>query len=172
MIFKTFAVFLSSLFLMSCARVPETINPVTEFDLNRYSGKWYEIARLDHRFERGLEKVTATYSLNIDGTIRVKNRGFSTKGKKWKEAIGKAKFNGDESVGHLKVSFFGPFYGSYIIFHIDKENYQYSFVTSGENYLWLLSRTPKVSEAIKENFLSLVQDAGYNTEELIFVKQE
>jgi apolipoprotein D and lipocalin family protein len=161
-----------SLFLASCAGVPESIEPVTDFDLNKYSGKWFEIARLDHRFERGLERVTATYSINEDGSVRVENRGFSTEDKEWKNAQGKAKFAGDNDVGHLKVSFFGPFYGSYIIFDLDKEDYQYSFVTGSENTLWFLSRTPKVSSELKDKFIRAAQEAGYNTEELIFVNQE
>lgn len=161
-----------SLLLISCAGIPESIKPVTDFDLNKYTGKWYEIARLDHSFERGLEKVTATYSINNDGSVRVENRGFSTKNKEWEDAVGKAKFAGDENTGHLKVSFFGPFYGSYVIFDLDKDNYQYSFITGSENTLWFLSRTPEVSQELKDKFLNMVQQAGYNTEELIFVNQE
>jgi apolipoprotein D and lipocalin family protein len=152
--------------------VPESIEPVTDFDLNKYMGKWYEIARLDHRFERGLEKVSATYSMNSDGSVRVANRGFSTKSNEWKDAIGKAKFAGDKNIGHLKVSFFGPFYGSYVIFFLDKERYQHAFVTSSENSLWFLSRSPAVSDQLKEKFLRIVKDAGYNTEVLIFVNQK
>ena len=169
---KIINVIIISLFLISCAGIPESIKPVTDFDLNKYTGKWYEIARLDHSFERGLEKVTATYSINNDGSVRVENRGFSTKNKEWEDAVGKAKFAGDENTGHLKVSFFGPFYGSYVIFDLDKDNYQYSFITGSENTLWFLSRTPEVSQELKDKFLNMVQQAGYNTEELIFVNQE
>lgn len=169
---KTTSLALFALFLFGCAGVPESIEPVTDFELDRYEGKWYEIARLDHRFERGLEKVSATYSINDDGTVKVENRGFSTKDEKWEDATGKAKFVGDKDVGHLKVSFFGPFYGSYIIFDLDKEHYQYSFVTSNENYLWLLSRTPTVSDELKDQFISVAKEAGYDTESLIFVNQE
>ncbi|MDH5395047.1 MAG: lipocalin family protein [Gammaproteobacteria bacterium] len=169
---KISSVILFSLLLVSCAGVPESIKPVTDFDINKYMGKWYEIARLDHRFERGLEKVTATYSLNRDGSVRVENRGFSTENKEWEDAVGKARFAGGKNTGHLKVSFFGPFYGSYVIFDLDKEDYQYSFVTGSENTLWFLSRTPEVSDELKNKFLSIVKDAGYNTEGLIFVNQK
>jgi apolipoprotein D and lipocalin family protein len=169
---KIINIIVASLVLVSCSGVPESIEPVTGFDLNKYAGKWYEIARLDHRFERGLEKVTATYSINSDGSVRVENRGYSTKSKEWEDAIGKARFAGDTNIGHLKVSFFGPFYGSYIIFDLDKESYQYSFVTGSQNSLWFLSRTPEVSDELKDKFLSIVQEAGYNTAELIFVNQE
>ena len=95
--------------------------------MDKYLGKWFEIARLDHRFERGLQQVTAEYSIREDGKVKVLNRGFSTKKDKWSEAIGKAKFAEDENTGFLKVSFFGPFYGSYIIFELEKENYSYAF---------------------------------------------
>ena len=169
---KLIAVLTLALLLTGCAGIPEGIKPVTGFDLNRYAGQWYEIARLDHRFERGLEQVTATYSLNDDGTVRVENRGFSTKSGEWEVAIGKAKFAEDESTGHLKVSFFGPFFGSYVIFDLDQENYQYAFVTGSQNSLWLLARTPSVSGELKERFLKRVEEAGYNIDGLIFVKQE
>ncbi len=169
---KRMCLMLVSIFLAACAGVPESIKPVSGFDLNSYVGKWYEIARLDHSFERGLEKVTATYSINQDGSVRVENRGYSTKNNEWEEAVGKAKFAGDKNIGHLKVSFFGPFYGAYVIFKLDKEGYQYSFVTGSENTLWLLARTPVVSDELKEQFIADVSAAGYNSEELIFVKQE
>jgi len=165
---KAITIILISLCLISCAGIPEGVEPVSDFDLKKYSGKWYEIARLDHRFERDLEKVTATYSINEDGSVRIENRGFSTKTNEWKDAIGKAKFEGNENIGYLKVSFFGP----YLIFDLDKENYQYSFVTGSDNSLWFLSRTPTVSDQLKEKFIKITREAGYKTEELIFVNQE
>lgn len=160
------------LLISACAGLPEGVEPTSGFELDRYMGKWYEIARLDHRFERGLEQVTATYSIEEDGAVRVANRGFSPKNKKWKDAIGKARLAGNSNIGHLEVSFFGPFYGSYIVFELDKENYQYAFVTGSKNLLWLLSRVPHVSEDIKEKFFDTAREFGYNTEELIFVNQE
>jgi apolipoprotein D and lipocalin family protein len=169
---KALTVVFLSLLLSACSGIPEGIEPVSGFELDRYMGKWYEIARLDHRFERGLEQVTATYSIQDDGTVRVDNRGFSTEEKAWEDAVGKAKFADNPTVGHLKVSFFGPFYGSYVIFELDKENYQYAFVTGGENSLWFLSRTPEVSDDLKDTFVNTVRASGYNTEELIFVNQE
>ncbi len=96
---------------------PETITPVSPFELNKYLGTRYEIARLDHSFERNLDKVSATYSMNADGSVKVINKGFNTQKQQWKEAVGKAKFVKTQDVGYLKVSFFGPFYGSYIIFY-------------------------------------------------------
>lgn len=145
--------------------------PITDFDLDKYLGKWYEIARLDHRFERGLQKVTAEYSIRDDGKVKVTNRGY--KNDKWKQAVGKAKFAQDEDTGFLKVSFFGPFYGSYIIFELDKENYSYAFIVGGNtNYLWFLSRTPTVSNELLEKFINEADELGFNTDELIFVEQE
>ena len=169
---KKITVALLSFFLLSCVSVPKNVEPVSGFELNKYTGKWYEIARLDHGFERGLEKVSATYSINDDGSVRVVNKGLSIKNQQWQEAVGKAKFVRDENTGFLKVSFFGPFYGSYVIFDLDKENYQYAFVTGGKNYLWLLSRTPTISEELKNKFLRVSKEAGYNVDELIFVNQE
>lgn len=161
-----------SICMISCAGLPENIEPVSDFELDKYMGKWYEIARLDHRFERGLDQVTAIYSINDDGTVRVANRGFSSRSNQWEDAVGKAKFVSDSNTGHLEVSFFGPFYGSYIIFELDKDNYQYSFITASKNYLWFLSRTPTVSDELKDRFIRTVQAYGYNVEDLIFVNQE
>lgn len=169
---KALALALLTLSFTALADVPAGVKPVTGFDLDRYLGRWYEIARLDMFFERGLDNVTATYSLNANGTVRVANRGFSEKRNKWKNANGKAKFAGDTDTGELKVSFFGPFYGPYVIFELEKENYQYAFVTSGKDSLWLLSRTPTVSLELKERFVSMVEGFGYDSSELIYVAQD
>lgn len=152
--------------------MPEGIVPVKNFNVSRYLGKWYEIARLDHSFERGLSNVTAEYELRSDDGINVINRGFLAEENKWKVAEGKAYFVGSRDEGHLKVSFFGPFYGSYIIFDLDQENYQYAFV-SGYNtsYLWLLSRTPTVSEDVKKRFVEKSKELGFDTNALIFTEQ-
>ncbi|MFT7414156.1 MAG: apolipoprotein D and lipocalin family protein, partial [Methylophagaceae bacterium] len=145
---------LVSLFLTACTGMPENITPVKKFELDRYLGKWYEIARLDHSFERGLEKITAEYTLREDGGVSVINRGYSPKNDEWNVAEGKAYFVNDENEGYLKVSFFGPFYGSYVIFELDEENYQYAFI-SGPNtsYLWLLSRSPTLPQEIIARFI-------------------
>jgi apolipoprotein D and lipocalin family protein len=111
-----------------CTGLPGDVNPVDGFDVNRYLGKWYEIARLDHSCERGLDKVSAEYPLRDDGCVKVINRGFDTANNKWQDVEGKAFFVNGETGGHLKVSFFGPFYGSYVVFEFDQEAYQYAFV--------------------------------------------
>jgi len=163
---------IAALLQISCTGIPEGMKAVKNFDSERYLGTWYEIARLDHSFEEGLEQVTATYSMREDGGIKVVNKGYSTDNQQWKEAEGKAYFVDDKNTGHLKVSFFGPFYGSYIIFKMDQVDYQYAFISSYNNeYLWLLSRTPEVSDEIKQDFIKTAQQYGFKTEQLIFVNQ-
>lgn len=157
--------------LVGCTGVPQGIEPVKDFDLNRYLGTWYEIARLDHRFERGLEQVSATYSLRGDGGVRVINRGYNPKSDEWKSAEGRAYFADTPSRGHLKVSFFRPFYGSYIIFELDQENGQYAFVSgANHDYLWLLARTPSVEPELIDYFIKKTSSLGFSAKELIYPK--
>lgn len=156
--------------IMGCVGIPENVKPVDQFKLEKYLGKWYEIARLDHSFERGLTRITAEYSLRDDGGVRVLNRGYSAKENAWKEAQGKAYFAGESDQGYLKVSFFGPFYGSYIVFELDRENYQYSLVCGPDkSYLWILAREPKIREDIKERLMAKAAASGFDTGKLIFV---
>jgi len=153
-----------------CTGLPEGVVPVRDFDSARYLGKWYEIARLDHSFERGLNNVTAEYSMRDDGGLKVLNKGYSIEDREWKEVEGKAYFVNDQNTGHLKVSFFGPFYSSYVVFDLDKVNYQYAFVAGyNKSYLWLLSRSPTVSDKITERFIRKASELGFNTDGLIFV---
>jgi apolipoprotein D and lipocalin family protein len=161
-------VVLISFFLNACTGAPDKVTAVKDFNVDRYLGSWYEIARLDHSFEKGLSQVSADYSLQADGGIKVINRGYSAENKNWKEAVGKAYFVSDKNKGHLKVSFFGPFYSSYIIFNLDQQHYQYAFI-SGYNtdYLWLLSRTPSVSKELIDKFTREAQQRGFDTSRLI-----
>ncbi|MCB1690328.1 MAG: lipocalin family protein [Halioglobus sp.] len=165
-------VLLTAIILSGCLGFPESVTPVQGFDSNRYLGKWYEIARLDHSFEKGLDRVTAEYSLREDGGLRVVNRGFLTEENRWKESEGRAYFVNNSDEGYLKVSFFRPFYSSYVVFELDEEGYQYAFV-SGPNtsYLWLLSRTPTVDPRLIEKFVARVSSLGFDASELIFPKQ-
>ncbi|MBW3697730.1 lipocalin [Vibrio sp. T187] len=166
-------VLLTLLSLSGCLGMPKTIEPVNNFKLNQYLGKWYEIARLDHSFERGLSHVTAEYAMREDGGVSVLNKGYSANKDEWKEAIGKAYFVDSTSDGYLKVSFFGPFYGSYVVFELEQSRYDYAFVSGPNNdYLWLLSRTPTVSQEVIEKFESLAEQNGFDIEQLIYVEQK
>ncbi len=161
------------LFVAGCMGIPENVTPVDNFKLDKYLGKWYEIARLDHSFERGLSLVTADYSMQDDGGVKVLNRGFSTEGNMWKEAEGKAYFVDKTDQGYLKVSFFGPFYGSYVVVELDHENYQYALICGpSKSYLWILSRSPKIKEDIKDSLMKKAAALGFDTGNLIFVNQE
>jgi apolipoprotein D and lipocalin family protein len=173
---KTKTIFLGfvlGLFLVGCTGVPSGLEPVTGFDLNRYLGKWYEIARLDHRFERNMSNVTAHYSAKEGGGIRVVNRGFDEKSGKWKEIKGRGYFIGDENVGSLKVSFFGPFYGGYHVIALDRENYRYSMVSGPKrSYLWVLCREKTLDQDVLSGLLSKAQSWGFETDKLIYVKHD
>ncbi|MCX8110215.1 MAG: lipocalin family protein [Syntrophorhabdaceae bacterium] len=159
------------LFLLGCVGIPDNIEPVKNFDINRYLGRWYEIARLDHPFERGLEKVYGEYSLNNDGSIKVVNRGYEPASATWKEAIGKAYFVSHADIGMLKVSFFGPFYSSYNIIELDRD-YSYALICSyNKKYLWILSRKPELDESIKTGLINKAKHLGFEIDKLIFVKQ-
>jgi len=160
-----------TLFFLGCGGIPENIVPVQGFDIDRYLGTWYEIARLDHPFERGLEQVTALYSLRSDGGINIVNRGFNPKKNMWKEAVGKAYFVVDPHVGRLKVSFFGPFYGGYNIIALDKTDYSYALVCGpSRSYLWILAREPRLDESIQSALVHKAEALGFETGELVYVK--
>lgn len=161
---------LSALFLTGCVGIPKNVKPVDNFKLDKYLGQWYEIARLDHSFERGLSRVTATYSLRDDGGVRVLNRGYSEKKQTWKVAEGKAFFVQRPDQGYLKVSFFGPFYGSYVVFELDQDNYQYSLVCGPKkSYLWILARKPEIKPELKDVLVAKAAALGFDTNKLIFV---
>jgi len=168
-----YLVWIVSILLVACTSAPKNINPVTQFQLERYLGIWYEIARQDHAFEEGLSNVTATYSMRDDGGVAVVNSGYSADDKEWREATGRAYFVNSSDVGHLKVSFFGPFYGAYVIFELDKENYQYAMV-SGPNrdFFWLLSRTPTMPSNVKKRLLAEAERLGFEMDKLVIVEQD
>lgn len=161
----------------ACMGAPENVKVVESVDATQYLGTWYEIARLDHSFERGLEQVTAQYSQNTDGSIKVVNRGYNPDTQTWKEAIGKAYFvdapNADGTyTGRLKVSFFGPFYGAYNIIALDKPYYNYVMICGpNKDYLWILSRTPQLAYPIKQELVAKAKTLGFETDKLIYVNQ-
>jgi len=169
---KALAGVIGLLSLGSCVTIPEGAVAVKRFDSNKYLGKWYEIARMDFRFERGLNNTTANYTANKDGSIRVENRGYNPETNEWKEAVGKAKFVGTRDEARLKVSFFGPFYGGYNVIALD-QNYQYALVAGNNlNYLWILSREKVIPDDIKDAYLKLAGQLGFDTDALIWVKQD
>lgn len=156
--------------LTSCSSIPKGLTAVTPFDQELYLGKWYEIARFDFRFERGLNNTTAEYTLRNDGKIKVTNRGFDYENKTWKEAIGKAKFAGQDTTAMLKVSFFGPFYSGYNVIAIDPE-YKYALICGASyKYLWILSREKTIPESIKNNYLEKAEKSGFNTSNLLWIE--
>ena len=166
-------VLLSVLLLAGCIRLPAGVLPVENFQLERYLGKWYEIARLDHSFERGLTRVSAEYRLRPDGGVLVLNRGYSAAEGRWKEAEGKAYFVNRADQGFLKVSFFGPFYGAYGILALDQENYSWALVCGpNRSYLWILARRSVLDEAVLRRLTGQARAAGFATEKLIFVRHD
>ena len=157
--------------LAACTGTPEGVEVVDDFELEPYLGTWYEIARLDHRFERGLSNVTANYSLRDDGGVAVVNRGYRADKGEWDEANGKAYFVGEPNVGKLKVSFFGPFYGGYNVVAVDPASYSL-VVGPDRSYLWILSRTPSLDDAVLSELVAKAEALGFATDELIYVEHD
>jgi apolipoprotein D and lipocalin family protein len=157
--------------LTACStNAPDGITAVTSFEITRYAGKWYEIARLDHSFERELTDVSANYRQQDDGSVEVINRGFDTKRNEWREAIGKAKFTGDTNRASLKVSFFGPFYGGYHVVALDQKDYRWALVAGPDrDYLWILARDRQLPPEIREQLLVRARELGFDTQKLIWV---
>lgn len=159
------------LMLTGCAGQPEGVDVVSAFDAQRYLGTWYEVARFDHSFERGMDNVTATYSQREDGGLKVVNKG--RKNGKWKSATGKAYFTGSPDVGQLKVSFFGPFYGGYNIIELDKAGYQYSLVAGNDrDMLWILARDPQLAKETVQQLVDKAASLGFATDKLIYVAHD
>jgi len=152
--------------------LPKGIAPVADFDADRYLGTWYEIARLDHFFERGMQEVSATYAKRDDGTLHVINRGWLVNKQKWNIARARATFAGAPDEGWLEVSFFGPFYGDYVVFEL-ADDYSEAWVSGSDTgYLWYLSRTPIVPAERLKAFRERVGALGYDSDELIVVDQD
>ncbi|MEG6216783.1 lipocalin family protein [Enterobacter quasihormaechei] len=150
---------------------PPGVTVVSNFDAQRFLGTWYEIARMDHKFERGLEKVTATYSAMDDGGIQVVNRGYNPDRQMWQQTVGQAYFTGAPNRAAMKISFFGPFYGGYNVIALDRE-YRHALVCGPDrNYLWILSRTPTITAEMKQQMLDVATRQGFDVTKLIWVKQ-
>ncbi len=171
---KQIVLLLISISLMfSCQSIPKKAVAINNFDVKKYLGKWYEIARFDFKFERGLNNTTATYTKKSNGTIGVLNRGFNYEKKYWKEAKGKAKFRTkNNNIAELKVSFFGPFYAGYNVIAING-NYDYALVAgSSLDYLWILSRTTSIPKSVKDDFLKKAKAIGYDTSRLLWIEHD
>ncbi|MEM9384552.1 MAG: lipocalin family protein [Pseudomonadota bacterium] len=158
--------------LAGCVGVPEGVEAVGDFELERYLGRWYEIARLDHRFERGLTHVRAEYSLRDDGSVGVLNSGYSTNKQEWQSVEGRALFVGERDVAEIKVSFFGPFFGGYNVIALDRDEYAYAMVCGpNRDYLWILAREPNLPELVKEALVAKARELDFAVDALIWVQQ-
>ena len=158
--------------LSACSTAPPAgVAVVSPFDASRYMGAWFEIARLDHRFERGLSQVSATYALQLDGSVSVTNRGYNAGKGVWSEAVGRAVFTGDNNTGSLKVSFFGPFYGGYHVIALDP-GYRWAMVIGPDTgYLWILARDKTLPTDVRALLVEQAGRAGVDTRALIWVDQ-
>lgn len=156
----------------SCVSIPKNLTAIQNFEVQKYTGTWYEIARFDFRFEKNLKNVTATYSQNPDGSIKVVNKGFDYIENKWKQAEGKAKFVNDVNEARLKVSFFGPFYAGYNVIAMQPDYKNVWVVGNDKSYMWILSRNKTIDESTKNHFIKLAKEAGFNTDKLIWTIQE
>lgn len=156
--------------LAACTGKPDGVEPVKSFDVSRYLGTWYEIARLDHSFERGLDRVTATYTARPDGSVGVLNRGYDRSRCRWKDADGRAVFQGDRDVASLSVTFFWPFAGGYHVLDLDRDRYEWALVSGpSRSYLWILARKPDLDPTIRARLIERARALGYPTDGLILV---
>jgi len=138
-----FILLLLTALVSGCTGIPKGVEPVRPFDVQRYKGEWFEIMRLDHSFERGLTNVTATHTLRDDRSVGVLNKGFDRKNCRWKEADGRAVFQGDRDTASLSVTFFWPFAGGYHVFALDQQDYGWALISGpSRSYLWILARRP------------------------------
>ena len=166
------AAFLCAALASGCVGAPPGVEPLTGFEPQRYLGTWYEIARLDHSFERGLTRVSAHYSTRADGGLDVLNRGFDPAKGEWREARGRAYFTGGRDTAALKVSFFGPFYGGYNVIALDRADYGYALVCGPDrSYLWILARTPRLDATVRDALVARARELGFDTGKLIYVEQ-
>ncbi len=156
--------------ITACTGLPDGVESVDTVDPERYLGTWYEIARLDHSFERGLSDVTATYGKREDGGISVLNRGYNVEDAKWNQAEGKAYPLREGDYSQLKVSFFGPFYGGYNVVALDAD-YQWAMVVGpNRGFLWILAREPSLPAPVLAELVAKAEALEFPTDELIYVE--
>ncbi|NTW63507.1 MAG: lipocalin [Chlorobiaceae bacterium] len=162
--------FLIFFFLLAgCTGIPQGITVVEDFALDRYLGTWHEIARLDNRFEKELDPVSATYSLAPDGSVKVVNKGYDLKKQEWKTIEGHGVFLDDRnpSQGALKVSFFGPFYASYNVIDLDRAGYRWAMVCGRDkSYFWILSKDTVMAPAQLKALVAKAATLGFDTAKL------
>ncbi|MCB1857234.1 MAG: lipocalin family protein [Gammaproteobacteria bacterium] len=167
---RGFYLILTTLILVGCTGKPNGVVPVTGFDAERYTGRWYEVARFDHIFERGLSNVSAIYQQQNDGRIRVTNRGYHEREGVWKEVDAVGEFTVDPSVAQLRVSLFGPLYGGYNVIELDRAGYEYAMVAGNSRaYLWILARDTSLPMPVLERLIEKGRTLGFPVERLIFV---
>lgn len=164
----TTAIFLAC---TSNKKMSSKVQVVSPFDVKKYTGQWYEIARFDFKHEKDMHKVTANYTLKDNGSIEVRNKGFNTKENKWKESVGKAKFNGPADQAALKVSFFGPFYAEYNVVKLSNDYSTALIFGESTDYIWILSREKKISEKTKAEYLDFAKKHGYDLSRLVWTAQ-
>jgi len=166
----TLLLLLLSTLVSGCTGIPDGVEPVRPFDIQRYKGEWFEIMRLDHSFERGLTNVTATYTLRNDGSVAVLNKGFDRKSCRWKEADGRAVFQGTPDTASLSVTFFWPFAGGYHVAALDQQDYSWALIAGpSKDYLWILARQPDLSADIRNSLVDKARSMGFPVDELILV---
>jgi apolipoprotein D and lipocalin family protein len=149
-----------------------SMEPVQDFEIDKYLGQWYEIARLPNWFEKDLINVTATYEFLNNGKVKVINKGYNTRKKRYSEVTGKARFAGAKNIGYLKVSFFWPFYADYKIIELDRDGYGYALVASSSKYLWILSKSPQLDEKTTDMLVKRAESLGFDVGKLYFTPQE
>lgn len=157
----------------SSTGIPDGVKAIDGFEIKRYLGTWYEIARLDHPFERGLSNVSATYTPKDDGGINVLNKGYNKAEGEWEQAEGKAYLLDNRGEGRLRVTFFWPFYAAYNIIALDKENYSHALICGPDkSYLWILSRDKILNKQSLKKLLGLADQLGFPVNELIMVEHD
>lgn len=149
-----------------------TFTVVNRFDINKYVGKWYEVARIDFKHEKDLKNVTAEYRLKDNGKVEVINKGYNYVKKEWEEANGKAKFNGPENEGALKVSFFGPFYSEYNVVMMEPDYHTVLIFGESTDYLWILSREKSIPADIQDKFMTFARHHGYDIKRITWTIQD
>ena len=162
----------AAVYMCRSPRIPAGVEPLQNFHLDRYLGKWYEMARIEHGFEKGLQRTQAEYTRTPNGRIHVINRGYDPKRGVWKVVHGKAKPTIAPDIAALKVSFWGPFYSGYNVVALDSDYRWAMVIGSSLDYFWILSRQPSLPEAVEAELLQKAQEIGVDTQKILWVHQD